>query len=40
MLQIQLSLWVLKSACIHTLQCANNLTYSSSVWKNKIYYYL
>lgn len=35
MLQIQLSLWVLKPASIHTSQCANNLTYGSSVWKIK-----
>lgn len=35
MLQIQMSLWVLKPAYIHTSQCANNLTYGSSVRKIK-----
>lgn len=35
MLHIQLSLWVLKPVSIHTSQCANNLTYGSSVWKIK-----
>lgn len=33
MLQIQMCLWVLKPACIHTSQCVSNLIYSSSVWK-------
>ena len=35
MLQIQLSVWVLKPVFLHTSQCANKLTYGSSVWKIK-----
>lgn len=35
MLHIQMSLGVLKPASLHTSQCANNLTYGSSVWKIK-----